>query len=220
MNSILGAYQTIKAQKSLDSLKKMSSPKCKVIRDHEQLEVDSVELVPGDIVIVEAGDIVPADGRIIENFSLLVNENSLTGESNSIEKTDEVLEYEDLALGDQVNMVFSGSLVNYGRAKILVTETGMSTQLGKIATLLDQTEENVTPLQKSLDIFGKRLTLGIVVLCVLIFGIYVYHGNTVLNSLLLAVALAVAAIPESLNPIITIVLSMETEKLSKEKCNS
>ena len=216
MNSILGAYQTIKAQKSLDSLKKMSSPKCKVIRDHEQLEVDSVELVPGDIVIVEAGDIVPADGRIIENFSLLVNENSLTGESNSIEKTDEVLEYEDLALGDQVNMVFSGSLVNYGRAKILVTETGMSTQLGKIATLLDQTEENVTPLQKSLDIFGKRLTLGIVVLCVLIFGIYVYHGNTVLNSLLLAVALAVAAIPESLNPIITIVLSMETEKLSKE----
>ena len=194
----------------------MSSPKCKVIRDHEQLEVDSAELVPGDIVIVEAGDIVPADGRIIENFSLLVNENSLTGESNSIEKTDEVLGYEDLALGDQVNMVFSGSLVNYGRAKILVTETGMSTQLGKIATLLDQTEENVTPLQKSLDIFGKRLTLGIVVLCVLIFGIYVYHGNTVLNSLLLAVALAVAAIPESLNPIITIVLSMETEKLSKE----
>ena len=216
LNSILGAYQTIKAQKSLDSLKKMSSPKCKVIRDHEQLEVDSVELVPGDSVVVEAGDIVPADGRIIENFSLLVNENSLTGESNSIEKTDEVLEYEDLALGDQVNMVFSGSLVNYGRAKILVTETGMSTQLGKIATLLDQTEENVTPLQKSLDIFGKRLTLGIVVLCVLIFGIYVYHGNTVLNSLLLAVALAVAAIPESLNPIITIVLSMETEKLSKE----
>jgi len=216
LNSILGAYQTIKAQKSLDSLKKMSSPKCKVIRDHEQLEVDSAELVPGDIVIVEAGDIVPADGRIIENFSLLVNENSLTGESNSIEKTDEVLGYEDLALGDQVNMVFSGSLVNYGRAKILVTETGMNTQLGKIATLLDQTEENVTPLQKSLDIFGKRLTLGIVVLCVLIFGIYVYHGNTVLNSLLLAVALAVAAIPESLNPIITIVLSMETEKLSKE----
>jgi len=183
LNSILGAYQTIKAQKSLDSLKKMSSPKCKVIRDYEQLEVDSSELVPGDIVVIEAGDIVPADGRIIENFSLLVNENSLTGESNSIEKTDEVLTYEDLALGDQVNMVFSGSLVNYGRAKILITETGMSTQLGKIATLLDQTEENITPLQKSLDIFGKRLTLGIVVLCVFIFGIYVYHGNTILDSL-------------------------------------
>jgi len=216
LNSILGAYQTIKAQKSLDSLKKMSSPKCKVIRDYEQLEVDSSELVPGDIVVIEAGDIVPADGRIIENFSLLVNENSLTGESNSIEKTDEVLTYEDLALGDQVNMVFSGSLVNYGRAKILITETGMSTQLGKIATLLDQTEENITPLQKSLDIFGKRLTLGIVVLCVFIFGIYVYHGNTILDSLLLAVALAVAAIPESLNPIITIVLSLETEKLAKE----
>ena len=216
LNSILGAYQTIKAQKSLDSLKKMSSPKCKVIRDHEQLEVDSSQLVPGDIVIIEAGDIVPADGRIIENFSLLVNENSLTGESNSIEKTDEVLHYEDLALGDQVNMVFSGSLVNYGRAKILITKTGMNTELGKIATLLDQTEENITPLQKSLDIFGKRLTFGIVVLCVFIFGIYVYHGNTILDSLLLAVALAVAAIPESLNPIITIVLSLETEKLAKE----
>ena len=216
LNSLLGAWQTVKAQKSLDSLKKMSSPKCKVIRDHEQLEVDSSELVPGDIVIIEAGDIVPADGRVIENFSLLVNENSLTGESNSIEKTDEVLHYEDLALGDQVNMVFSGSLVNYGRAKILITETGMNTQLGKIATLLDQTEENITPLQKSLDIFGKRLTLGIVVLCIFIFGIYVYHGNTVLDSLLLAVALAVAAIPESLNPIITIVLSLETEKLAKE----
>ena len=216
LNSILGAWQTVKAQKSLDSLKKMSSPKCKVIRDHEQLEVDSSELVPGDIVIIEAGDIVPADGRVIENFSLLVNENSLTGESNSIEKTDEVLHYEDLALGDQVNMVFSGSLVNYGRAKILITETGMNTQLGKIATLLDQTEENITPLQKSLDIFGKRLTLGIVVLCVFIFGIYIYHGNTILDSLLLAVALAVAAIPESLNPIITIVLSLETEKLAKE----
>ena len=216
LNSILGAYQTIKAQKSLDSLKKMSSPKCKVIRDHEQLEVDSSELVPGDIVVIEAGDIVPADGRIIENFSLLVNENSLTGESNSIEKTDEVLHYEDLALGDQVNMVFSGSLVNYGRAKILITETGMSTQLGKIATLLDQTEENITPLQKSLDIFGKRLTLGIVVLCVFIFGIYVYHGNTILDSLLLAVALAVAAIPESLNPIITIVLSLGMTKMVKK----
>lgn len=216
LNSLLGAFQTVKAQKSLDSLKKMSSPKCKVIRDHEQLEIDSTELVPGDIIIIEAGDIVPADGRIIENFSLLVNENSLTGESNSIEKTDAVLEYEDSALGDQINMVFSGSLVNYGRAKVLVTNTGMNTQLGKIAGLLDQTEENITPLQKALDSFGKKLTLGIVILCLFIFAIYVYHGNTILESLLLAVALAVAAIPESLSPIITIVLSLETEKLSKE----
>ena len=216
LNSLLGAFQTVKAQKSLDSLKKMSSPKCKVIRDHEQLEIDSTELVPGDIIIIEAGDIVPADGRIIENFSLLVNENSLTGESNSIEKTDAVLEYEDSALGDQINMVFSGSLVNYGRAKVLVTNTGMNTQLGKIAGLLDQTEENITPLQKALDSFGKKLTLGIVILSLFIFAIYVYHGNTILESLLLAVALAVAAIPESLSPIITIVLSLETEKLSKE----
>lgn len=216
LNAIIGTVQTVKAQKSLDSLKKMSSPKCKVIREGENLEIDSANIVPGDIVVIEAGDVVPADGRIIENFSLLVNENSLTGESNSIEKSDKVLEYDDSALGDQVNMVFSGSLVNYGRAKILITETGMNTELGKIAKLLDNTVESETPLQKALNIFGKKLTIGIVVLCTFIFGIYVYYGNSILDSLLLAVALAVAAIPESLSPIITIILSLETEKLAKD----
>lgn len=216
LNSILGTIQSIKAQKSLDSLKKISSPKCKVIRNGENHEIDSALVVPGDIVIVEAGDIVPADGRIIENFSLLVNENSLTGESNSIEKSDEVIDYHDSALGDQINMVFSGSLVNYGRAKVLITETAMKTELGKIATLLDSTVESETPLQKALNIFGKKLTIGIVILCTFIFAVYVYYGNSILDSLLLAVALAVAAIPESLNPIITIILSLETEKLSKE----
>lgn len=216
LNSILGTIQSLKAQKSLDSLKKLSSPKCKVIRDGENIEINSLDLVVGDIVIVESGDVVPADGRILENFSLLVNENSLTGESNSIEKTDAVLSYQDLAIGDQLNMVFSGSLVNYGRAKILITATGMRTELGKIAGLLDATIESETPLQKALNIFGKKLTIGIIVLCAFIFGIYVYYGNSILDSLLLAVALAVAAIPESLSPIITIILSLETEKLSKE----
>lgn len=216
LNAVIGTVQSVKAQKSLDSLKKMSSPKCKVIRNGENLEIDSSDVVPGDIIIIEAGDVVPADGRIIENFSLLVNENSLTGESNSIEKSDMILDYHDSALGDQINMVFSGSLVNYGRAKVLVTETGMKTELGKIAGLLDNTIESETPLQKALNIFGKRLTIGIIVLCTFIFGVYVFHGNTILDSLLLAVALAVAAIPESLSPIITIILSLETEKLSKE----
>lgn len=216
INSLIGTVQTIKAQKSLDSLKKLSSPKCKVIRNGEKLEIDSKDLVIGDIVLVEAGDVIPADGRIIENYSLLVNENSLTGESNSIEKTDKILTDENLSLGDQLNMVFSGSLVNYGRAVILITATGMNTELGKIANLLENTEESITPLQKALDSFGKKLTLGIVIICIFIFGIYVYYGNSILDSLLLAVALAVAAIPESLNPIITIVLSLETEKLSKE----
>lgn len=216
MNSLIGTIQTIKAQKSLDSLKDLSSPKCRVIRNGKTLEIDSKNLVVGDIVLIEAGDIAPADGRIMENFSLLVNENSLTGESNSIEKTDEKLEDENLALGDQINMIFSGSFVNYGRAKILITATGMDTELGKIANLLENTESSQTPLQKSLDIFGKKLTIGIVVVCIFIFGIYIYYGHSVLDSLLLAVALAVAAIPESLNPIITIVLSLETEKLSKE----
>ncbi|MBS9775653.1 MAG: cation-translocating P-type ATPase [Fusobacterium sp.] len=216
VNSLIGTVQTIKAQKSLESLKKLSSPKCRAIRNGETLEIDSKDLVIGDIVLIEAGDIVPADGRIVENFSLLVNENSLTGESNSIEKTDKILEDENLALGDQINMVFSGSLVNYGRAKILITATAMNTELGKIANLLESTEESTTPLQKALDTFGKKLTLGIVIVCIFIFGIYIYYGHSILESLLLAVALAVAAIPESLNPIITIVLSLETEKLSKE----
>ncbi len=216
LNSLIGTVQTIKAQKSLDSLKKLSSPKCKVIRGNTILEIDSKDLVIGDIILIEAGDIVPADGRVIENFSLLVNENSLTGESNSVEKTDKILEDKELAIGDQTNMVFSGSLVNYGRAKVLVTATGMKTELGKIANLLENTQESITPLQKALDIFGKRLTVAIVIICLFIFGVYVYYGNSVIDSLLLAVALAVAAIPESLNPIITIVLSLETEKLSKE----
>lgn len=216
LNSIIGTVQTIKAEKSLDSLKSLSSPKCKVLRNKNIKEINSEDLVPGDIALIEAGDIISADGRIIESFSLLVNENSLTGESNSIEKNSEIINKENLPIGDQQNMVFSGSLVNYGRGKILVTETGMNTELGKIATLLNDTELSITPLQKSLNLFGKKLTIAIIILCTFIFGIYVYYGNTVLNSLLLAVALAVAAIPESLTPIITIVLSLETENLSKE----
>ena len=151
LNAILGTVQYMKAEKSLESLKAMSSPTAKVIRGGSKMEIPSVEVVPGDIVLLEAGDMVVADGRILENFSLKVNESSLTGESEGVDKIDDVIDAEKVALGDQKNMVFSGSLVTYGRATVLVTGTGMNTELGKIAALMNQTKQRQTPLQESLD---------------------------------------------------------------------
>ncbi|MGL4425619.1 MAG: HAD-IC family P-type ATPase, partial [Cetobacterium sp.] len=147
MNAILGTVQHLKAEKSLESLKKMSSPKAKVIRDGQKQEIDSTQLLPGDIVLIEAGDIVPSDARILEAHSLMINESSLTGESESVEKITTVIDDENLTVGDQKNMIFSGSLVTYGRAKAIVTSIGMKTELGKIASLLDETEDAATPLQ-------------------------------------------------------------------------
>ncbi len=216
INAILGTVQHVKAEESINSLKSLSSPKTKVLRDGEKVELSSEEIVPGDIVFIEAGDLVPADGRVLDSFSLLVNESSLTGESEGVEKRSEVIEAEELALGDQKNMVFSGSLVSYGRGVILVTSTGMNTELGKIAQLLESTKEKTTPLQVSLDNFGKKLSLGIIVLCILIFVMNLFHGVNMLDSLMFAVALAVAAIPEALSSIVTIVLAIGTQKLSKE----
>ncbi len=216
MNAILGTVQHVKAEKSLESLKKMSSPKARVIRDGQKQEIDSTELLPGDIVLIEAGDIVPSDARILESFSLMVNESSLTGESESVEKISEVIDEENLTVGDQKNMVFSGSLVTYGRGKLLVTSTGMKTELGKIAALLDETEESATPLQKSLEKFGHKLSIAIIVLCIVVFFMNVARGVNTLDSLMFAVALAVAAIPEALGSIVTIVLAIGTQKMAKE----
>lgn len=216
INAILGTVQHLKAEESISSLKNLSAPKSKVLRDGEKVEVLSKYLVPGDIVFVEAGDVVPADGRVIESFSLLINESSLTGESEGVEKISSVIDKDELALGDQKNMVFSGSLVSYGRGVILVTTTGMKTELGKIASLLEATKEKQTPLQVSLDNFGKKLSIGIIILCILVFGINILHGVKLLDSLMFAVALAVAAIPEALSSIVTIVLAIGTQKLSKE----
>ncbi|WP_297404774.1 cation-translocating P-type ATPase [uncultured Cetobacterium sp.] len=216
MNAILGTVQQIKAEKSLESLKKMSSPKATVMRDGEKKEIDSSELLPGDIVYIEAGDIIPSDARVIESYSLMVNESSLTGESESVEKVSNRMPEEDLALGDQKNMVFSGSLVTYGRGVILITAIGMKTELGKIASLLDSTEEGMTPLQKSLEVFGKKLSLGIIILCIVVFLMSVWRGMNILDSLMFAVALAVAAIPEALGSIVTIVLAIGTQKMAKE----
>lgn len=216
VNAIIGTVQHVKAQKSMESLRKLSAPKTKVLRDGRKEEIDARDLVPGDIVFIEAGDIVPADSKLLESYSLLVNENSLTGESQSVEKFVSEKDMSDLPLGDRTNVVYSGSLVNYGRAVIEVTKIGMETEIGKIAKLLGETKEKMTPLQKALDTFGKQLTLVILLLCSVIFGVYVYHGNSVMESLLFAIALAVAAIPEGLNPIITIILSLETQKLAKQ----
>ena len=217
LNAILGTVQYLKAEKSLESLKAMSSPTAKVLRGGKRMEIPSAEVVPGDIVLLEAGDMVVADGRILENFSLKVNESSLTGESEGVDKTADAIDADQVALGDQKNMVFSGSLVTYGRATVLVTGTGMHTELGKIAALMNQTQQRKTPLQQSLDSFSAKLAIVILVISALVFALSVFRtGMSILDSLMFAVALAVAAIPEALSSIVTIVLAMGTQKMARQ----
>ena len=215
MNAVLGTIQHVKAQRSLESLKQLSSPCAKVIRDGVKQEVPSREIVPGDIVMLEAGDMIVADGRILHNFSLQVNESSLTGESTNVEKSDAVLEG-DAALADRVNMVYSGSLVTYGRAEVLVTATGMETELGKIAGLMNAAKERKTPLQENLDQFSGRLAMLIMIICAVVFVLCMYRQMPILDSMMFAVALAVAAIPEALSSIVTIVQAFGTQKMAKE----
>lgn len=215
LNAILGTVQYSKARKSLESLKNLFSPSAKVYRDHVRIEIDSRDIVPGDILSLEAGDMVAADGRILHNYSLQVNESALTGESTNVDKSDIILK-EDLTLGDRINMVYSGSLVTYGRALVVVTETGMDTEMGKIARLMNDSGEKKTPLQVSLDQFSRKLATGIMIICVLVFGLSIIRGTGLLDSLLFAVALAVAAIPEALGSIVTIVQAMGTQKMAKE----
>lgn len=215
LNAILGTVQHAKAEKSLDSLKSLSSPNAKVLRDGQKVEIPSSKVVPGDILYLEAGDLVVADGRILENYSLQVNESSLTGESANVDKSDGTL-HSDCALADRANMVYSSGLVTYGRAVVLVTATGMDTEIGKIAALMNATKEKKTPLQVSLDQFGSRLAMAIMVICALVFLLSLYRKMPVLDSLMFAVALAVAAIPEALSSIVTIVQAMGTQKMAKE----
>lgn len=227
LNAILGTAQHIKAEKSLESLKSLSSPNAKVIRDGVKIEIPSKNVVEGDIVVVEAGDLIVADGRIINNYSLQVNESSLTGESTNVDKSDAVIDCE-VPLADRTNMVFSGSLVTYGRALVAVTGTGMNTEIGKIASLMNAAKEKKTPLQKSLDSFSKKLAIIIMAICVVVFALSMFNGfkggladgtttmDVVMDSLLFAVALAVAAIPEALGSIVTIVQAMGTQKMAKE----
>ena len=215
LNAILGTVQHIKAEKSLESLKSLSSPSAKVLRDGKKIEIDSKDVVPGDIMLLEAGDMVTADGRILENFSLQVNESSLTGESTNIDKADVEFDHE-MPLGDRINMVYSSSLVTYGRANVVVTATGMNTEIGKIASLINETKERRTPLQISLDKFSSKLATAILIICAIVLGLQIWRGQPIMDALLFAVALAVAAIPEALSSIVTIVQAMGTQKMAKE----
>ena len=216
INAVLGVVQTKKADSSLDSLKKLSVPEAKVIRNNEKLTISSQELVPGDIVLLEAGDYVPADGRIIESQTLKVIEGMLTGESEPVLKNADTIN-EESSLGDQKNMVFSGSMVVYGRATYVVTSCGMNTQVGKIANLLETAENKQTPLQQKLDDFGKKLGVAIVILAALIFALEVFRGGDLMNSFMFAIAIAVAAIPEALTSIVTIVLASGTNTMAKKQ---
>ena len=216
MNAILGTIQHEKAEKSLDSLKSLSSPIAKVMRGGKKMEIDSRDVVPGDILLLEAGDLVVADGRVLESYSLQVNESSLTGESTNVDKKAVQLEEDKVALADQVNMVFSSSLVTLGRGVVVVTGTGMNTEIGKIASLMNATKEKKTPLQVSLDQFSSKLAAVIMVISGIVFLLSLYRQMPILDSLMFAVALAVAAIPEALGSIVTIVQAMGTQKMAAE----
>lgn len=215
INAILGTVQTIKAEQSLDSLKKMSAPEAKVLREGQFIKLPAAEITVGDIVSLEAGDFVPADGRITVNAGMKIDESALTGESLGVDKDIEAIEGQR-ALGDRVNIVYSGSYVTYGRGEFLVTSIGMDTEVGKIATLLETTSEKKTPLQVNLDNFGKKLSILIMVFCAVLFGISVFRGEAIGDAFMFAVALAVAAIPEALSSIVTIVLSFGTQKMARE----
>ena len=216
LNAILGTVQYFKAEQSLEALKSLTATKCKVIRDGMKQEILSKDIVPGDILFLEAGDLIAADGRIIENHSLQVNESSLTGESLAVEKNAEVLSDDEIPLSDRKNMVFGGTLVTYGRAIAVVTSTGMNSELGKIANLMENTQAKETPLQKTLDKFSGKLAIIIITICIIVFVLEIYRDESILNALMFAVALAVAAIPEALSSIVTIVLALGTEKMAKE----
>ncbi len=224
MNAVLGTAQTLRAEKSLDSLKKLSSPEAEVLRDGKAVRIPSEELVCGDLVLAEAGGRICADGRLLEAAALSVDESALTGESESVLKNTAPV-CAGAALAERKNMVYSGSFVTAGRGKYLVTAVGMQTEVGKIAALIHSAKERKTPLQQSLDSFGKKLSVSILMICAAVFGLSLVgvlrRGGqldlpAVMDSFLFAVALAVAAIPEALSSIVTIVLSLGTQKMSAE----
>ncbi|MCG3417765.1 cation-translocating P-type ATPase [Oceanobacillus jordanicus] len=225
INSVISVVQTRKAEGSLEALRNMSAPVAQVIRDGTKQSIPARELVPGDIVFLEAGDYVPADGRVLESGSLKVDEGMLTGESEAVEKETRTIN-EEVALGDRKNMVFSSSLIVYGRGSFVVTGTGKETEIGKIAGMIETAEEKQTPLQRKLDRFSKKLGIGILLLCILIFAVQVgriWFGDSdadtttaILNALMFSVAIAVAAIPEALSSIVTIVLSVGTNKMARQ----
>ncbi len=216
INAILGTIQSIRAQKSLASLQQLSSPKAKVIREGNMYEVEARDIVVGDIIQIEAGDVIVGDGRLLHVSNLQVNESALTGESHSVDKNCESI-HEDVMIGDQINMVFSGGLVTNGTARYIVSAIAMDTEIGKIANLLNTTKDKKTPLQRSLDDFSVKLSIGIAIISIIVLALNVFVSKQpFLDALMIAVALAVAAIPEALSSIVTIVLSISTQKMVKE----
>ena len=216
VNAIIGVLQENKAEKSLEALQKLSSHVAKVIRNGKLEVVQSKELVPGDIVILETGDYVPADLRIIEAVNLKAQESALTGESVPVEKMAARIEDERIGLGDRINMLFSSSLITYGRGKAVVVETGMNTEVGKIADIINSAEEGETPLQGKLNKLGKTLGIVALIICFAIFGIGLLYGKDVIEMFLTAVSLAVAAIPEGLPAVSTIVLAIGVQRMVKK----
>jgi Ca2+-transporting ATPase len=228
LNTVLGVIQESKAEKAIDALKEMAAATSKVLRDGKVIHIKSEELVVGDVVLIEAGDAIPADGRLINCVNLKVEEAALTGESVPVEKTDAVLDSGkgDITLGDRINMVYMGSAAVYGRAKMVVTAIGMSTEMGKIAKAITTAEEGETPLQKKLSQLSRILTFLVLGISVIMFGVSLIRYfvapvpgaellDTVLDSFMLAVSLAVAAIPEGLVAVVTIVLSIGVTRMSK-----
>lgn len=216
LNAILGTVQHVKAEQSLDKLKALTTPIAKVLRNNQLVEIPSEEIVVGDLLYLDAGDYINADGRLLESYNLHINESSLTGESLSVEKNTVAINKDNIMTADKKNMVFTGSFVTNGRGIVIVTAIGMETEIGKIANLLDTAKEKKTPLQVSLDHFGGNLALGITIICLAIFTIDLFRGRELVDSFMFAVALAVAAIPEALSSIVTIVLAFGTQKMAKE----
>ncbi|MCS5501454.1 cation-translocating P-type ATPase [Lysinibacillus sp. A4] len=216
LNAILGTVQHVKAEQSLDNLKALTSPIAKVMRNNRLVEIPSEEIVVGDLLMLEAGDYINADGRLLESHNLHINESSLTGESIAVAKSTDPIRKNNITIADKKNMVYSGSFVTNGRGIVMVTAIGMQTEIGKIANLLDTAKEKKTPLQISLDQFGEKLALGITLICLAIFTIDLIRGRALVESFMFAVSLAVAAIPEALSSIVTIVLAFGTQKMAKE----
>lgn len=223
INAVLGVFQESKAEEAIDALKKMSTPEARVRRDGAIVSIPSDQLVPGDVVLLEAGDVVPADMRLIEVASLKIEESALTGESVPVEKSNETLNDEDVPLGDRINMGYMNSNVTYGRAEGIVTGTGMQTEVGQIAHMINQADETTTPLQANLTSLGKTLTILILIIAAVIFAIGILNNpdklpmnQLIMNMFLTAISLAVAAIPEGLPAIVTIILALGTQKMANE----
>ena len=215
LNAFIGAYQEFKAQKSLESLKKMAAPMAKVVRDGESMVINVEDVVPGDVVELEVGDIVPADIRITESCNMSIQESSMTGESVPVEKNPDTLPDEDIPLGDRKNMAYSSGVVTFGHGRGIVVGTGMNTEIGKIADMLGGESDTQTPMQARLENLGKVIGTASVLICVVIFIIGILYGRPVINMLMVAVSLAVAAIPEGLPAISTIILSMGVRRMVK-----